>query len=68
MTSEGTVLETNILNFPQNTPETEERNAPIFEEIQIETIEVSEIETKPQGTRFARLKRVLRKRSSASIL
>ena len=68
MTSKGTVLEPNTLNFPQNTPETEETNTPIFEEIQIETIEVSEIETKSSGTRFARLKRVLRKRSSASIL
>ena len=68
MNGKGTVLQTNSLNFPTNNQEKEEINEQIFEEIQIEVREVSEIESKNNGTRFARLKRVLRKRSSASIL
>ncbi|HEY0461487.1 MAG TPA: hypothetical protein VGC97_20290 [Pyrinomonadaceae bacterium] len=67
MTSKGTVLQDNTIKFPKNTPENEEPKTQIFEEIQIETFEVSEIRTENKGTRFARLKRVLRKRS-ASIL
>ena len=68
MNGNGTVLQTNLLNFPTNKQEKEEVKEQIFEEIQIENFEVSEIESKNNGTRFARLKRVLRKRSSASIL
>ncbi|GEM_PF-6206833 len=68
MNGKGTVLQTNSLNFPTNNQEKEEIKEQIFEEIQIEVREVSEIESKNNGTRFARLKRVLRKRSSASIL
>ena len=68
MNSNGTVLQANALNFPTNPPQNEEPEVVAFEEIRIEKIEVSEIKSEKKGTRFARLKRVLRKRSSASIL
>ena len=68
MNSNGTVLQANALNFPNNKQENTEPKVEIFEEVEIEIREVSEIKTKNDGTRFARLKRVLRKRSSASIL
>lgn len=68
MNSNGTVLQANTLNFPTNSQQKEEPEVLAFEEIQIERIEVSEIKSENKGTRFARLKRVLRKRSSASIL
>ncbi len=68
MNSNGTVLQTNALNFPTNTQNTEEAEVRVYEETEIQTVEVSEIKTENKGTRFARLKRVLRKRSSASIL
>jgi hypothetical protein len=67
MTDKGKVLRNDTANFPQNTQENEEPKEQIYEEIQIESIEVSEIRTETNGTRFARLKKVLRKRS-ASIL
>ena len=68
MNGEGLVIETSTINFPVNNQEIEEPKIQVLEEIQIKTIEVSEIDSKNKGTRFARLKRVLRKRSSASIL
>jgi hypothetical protein len=68
MNSKGAVLSTNTLNFSKNNQEIEEPKVQIIEEIQIESFEVSEIKSNAKGTRFARLKRVLRKRSSASIL
>ena len=68
MNGEGLVIETGTINFPVNNQEIEEPKIQVLEEIQIETIKVSEIDSKNKGTRFARLKRVLRKRSSASIL
>jgi hypothetical protein len=68
MTSKGTALQNDALNFPKNNQENEQPKTLIFEEAQIETVEVSEIQTQTKGTRFARLKRMLRKRSSASIL
>lgn len=66
MNGKGLVLQANALNFPIQQTEKETKTV-IFEEIQIEKTVVSEIETKTHGTRFARLKRALRKRS-ASIL
>ena len=68
MNSNGTVLQSNALNFPVNAQHNEETKVGVFEEIKIESVEVSEIRSETKGTRFARLKRVLRKRSSASIL
>jgi hypothetical protein len=66
MNGKGMILEVNTLNFPNNDTKKTTETA-IFEEVRIESAEVSEIKTKDEGTRFARLKRVLRKRS-ASIL
>jgi len=62
MNGKGLVLQTNTLNFPIQQTEKEIETVTI-EEIQIEKTVVSEIETKTHGTRFARLKRALRKRS-----
>jgi hypothetical protein len=67
MNGKGAVLETEKINFPKNINENKATEIRHFEEIQIETVTVSEIKTKSGGTRFARLKRALRKRS-ASIL
>jgi len=67
MNGNGVVLEAKVLNFPINNTENEAAETLIFEETRIETVEVSEIRPKDAGTRFARLKKVLRKRS-ASIL
>ena len=68
MNRKGMVLQASAVDFPTNNQENEEPKGQIFEEIQIEITEVSEIKSENKGTRFARLKRVLRKRSSASIL
>jgi hypothetical protein len=68
MNGNGTVLQANVLNFSINKQENEEPKGQVYEEIRIEITEVSEIKSENKGTRFARLKRVLRKRSSASIL
>jgi len=67
MSGEGTVLQLETANFPDRKTENERAETLLFEEIQTESLTVSEIETVNRGTRFARLKRVLRKRS-ASIL
>jgi len=68
MNRKGMVLQASAVDFPTNNQENEEPKGQVFEEIQIEITEVSEIKSENKGTRFARLKRVLRKRSSASIL
>ena len=67
MNGKGVVLRTKELDFPINNKENAEAETKVFETIQIESLSVSEIKTKNKGTRFARLKKILRKRS-ASIL
>ncbi len=67
MNGKGVVLMTEELVYPINNKENEQTETKVFETVQIESITVSEIKTENQGTRFARLKKILRKRS-ASIL
>ena len=51
--------------FPKNKAEIQEVKIEIFEKKETEKFSVSENETKIQGTRFARLKKSLRKRSAS---
>ena len=67
MSGKGTGLQNDTTNYPNKNTKNEAVETLIFEEIQIESITVSEIKKKNKGMRFARLKKVLRKRS-ASIL
>jgi hypothetical protein len=67
MNGKGAVLETEKISFSTNITENKTTETRHFEEVRIESVTVSEIKTKDSGTRFARLKRALRKRS-ASIL
>ena len=64
MNGESVILKAEAVNFSINNTENEKQETQIFEAIQIESLSVSEIKTKNKGTRFARLKKVLRKRSA----